>query len=106
MISADESTNKDLEGSYLPRRLCSEIQLFDLCELECCHFKDGRFCTDPEMLARFESVAEPQELPASRFDDEDDDYDEQSVEEFEENEEVEGYSIFDNEDQQEQDDIW
>ncbi len=50
------------------RRLCSEIQLFDLCELERCHFKDDRFCTDPDMLARFEAAAEPEERPVWHFD--------------------------------------
>jgi hypothetical protein len=41
-----------------PRRLCSEIQLFDLCDLETCRKKDGRFCTDPEVLERFEAIKE------------------------------------------------
>lgn len=50
------------------RRLCSEIQLFDLCELERCHFKDDRYCTDPDMLARFEAAAEPEERPVWHFD--------------------------------------
>lgn len=39
-------------------RLCSEIQLFDLCELDDCRFKQGRFCTDPNLLRRFEAIAE------------------------------------------------
>jgi len=41
-----------------PRRLCSEIQLFDLCDLDACRQKDGRFCTNPEVLERFEAIKE------------------------------------------------
>lgn len=42
----------------LPRRLCSEIQLFDLCDLDTCLQKNGRFCTDTELLGQFEKTAE------------------------------------------------
>ncbi|BCS53810.1 hypothetical protein [Geobacter sp. SVR] len=40
------------------QRLCSEIQLFDLCELERCGHKNGRFCTDTNLLAKFERISE------------------------------------------------
>lgn len=40
------------------KRLCSEIQLFDLCSKDTCRRKDGRFCTDPELLAKFEAISE------------------------------------------------
>ena len=43
------------------RRLCSEIQLFDLCELDSCSHKDGRFCTEPRILERFEAIKEEDE---------------------------------------------
>ena len=59
-----------------PRRLCSEIQLFDLCELDRCRYKDGKFCTDSEMLARFEAIAEPQDRPMDDVMAEDDEDDE------------------------------
>ena len=40
-------------------RLCSEIQLFDLCKDEdVCSHKDGRYCANGDMLARFEAIAE------------------------------------------------
>lgn len=42
----------------LPRRLCSEIQLFDLCDLVSCNQKSGRFCTDPDLIGRFEKISE------------------------------------------------
>jgi hypothetical protein len=103
MSCTDELIKTETESNTIPRRLCSEIQLFDLCELERCHFIDGRFCTDPEKLARFEAVAEPQDRPAPRFDD-DDEEDEQTPEEFEEDDD--GYSVFDDEDRQEQDVEW
>jgi len=88
----------------LPRRLCSEIQLFDLCELERCRFKDDRFCTDPEMLTRFEAVAEPQDRPAPRFDDDEDEEEELYPEEREEDDD--DYSVFEDEEQPEEDDEW
>jgi hypothetical protein len=40
-----------------PQRLCSEIQLFDLCDLDSCNHKNGRFCADSVLLGRFEKIA-------------------------------------------------
>ena len=37
-------------------RLCSEIQLFDLCEEEACDHKTGKFCNKGELLTRFETI--------------------------------------------------
>lgn len=51
-----EKENTQAEPVKPAKRLCSEIQLFDLCERERCAFKDGRFCTDPALLARFEQL--------------------------------------------------
>lgn len=41
-----------------PQRLCSEIQLFDLCDLDACTFKNNRFCTNSDLLASFEKIAD------------------------------------------------
>ncbi len=58
------------------KRLCSEIQLFDLCDLEYCKHKVERFCENPELLARFEWIAD-EDHATSRIsepvDDEDED---------------------------------
>ncbi len=51
----------------LPQRLCSEIQLFDLCDLDSCAHKSGRFCTDPLLLGRFEKIAEKELRSPERF---------------------------------------
>lgn len=103
--SVEELVNKNEGPQELPRRLCSEIQLFDLCELEKCHFKDDRFCTDPEMLARFEAAAEPEDRPKWHLGGaEEQEDDELYPEEVEEDDE--GYSVFDGEDRSEQDDEW
>lgn len=48
----------ELKPEILPQRLCSEIQLFDLCSLDSCTHKSGRFCTDPALLGRFEKITE------------------------------------------------
>ena len=56
------------------KRLCNEIQLFDLCELEKCGHKQGPYCTSPELLNRFEAIAEEDERrPAKGFDSEEPD---------------------------------
>lgn len=95
------------ERTELPRRLCSEIQLFDLCELERCHFKDDRYCTDPDMLARFEAAAEPEERPAWHFDrpPEDDDEDGPLYEGDLEHDD-DDYSDLDDEDRPERNESW
>lgn len=46
------------------QRLCNEIQLFDLCDLENCRHKVGLYCTDEELLNRFEAIAEEEQRPA------------------------------------------
>ncbi len=89
------------EVAELPRRLCSEIQLFDLCELERCRFKDDRFCTDPELLARFEAVAEPEDRPAQRFSDDEEEEEGLYLDDLEDDE-----SDFEDEDHPEEDDAW
>lgn len=95
-------------AAELPRRLCSEIRLFDLCELERCTFKDDRYCTDPDMLTRFEAEAEPEDRPVWHFEkDADDGEDEDDGLYSEEHEEDEDeYSVFSDEDRMEQDDDW
>lgn len=50
-----------------PRRLCSEIQLFDLCDLETCLQKNGKFCTDSELLGQFEKESENELRIPERF---------------------------------------
>lgn len=64
------------EAAQQLQRLCSEIQLFDLCDLECCSHKQGRFCTRTELLARFEHIADEDEVAQLRPPREDDSVDE------------------------------
>lgn len=40
------------------QRLCSEIQLFDLCDLDVCSQKEGRYCINSGVLERFEAIKE------------------------------------------------
>jgi len=97
--------NEDIKTT--PQRLCSEIQLFDLCELERCTYKDGRFCTDPRLLAKFEAISDDEdERPATArhiASVDDTDEEEEFYDDTEEEEEEEGYSVFDDEDNEEQD---
>ena len=68
--------DSSLKSGKLPSRLCSEIQLFDLCDLETCLQKNGRFCTDTELLCQFEKVAENElRIPERGFSEELDDAD-------------------------------
>jgi hypothetical protein len=56
-ILDDEEETEEEEIELVPR-LCNEIQLFDLCEIDPsrCSFRDGRFCTDIDMLRAFEGM--------------------------------------------------
>ena len=60
---SDSETTPD----KLPQRLCSEVQLFDLCELDSCSQKVGRFCSDPVLLSRFEKIADDEIRIAERY---------------------------------------
>ena len=72
---ADSSPDAGLKPVKPVHRLCNEIQLFDLCELEKCGQKQGLYCTSPDLLNRFEAIAEEDERPAATgyFTEEDDD---------------------------------
>lgn len=48
-----------------PQRLCSEIQLFDLCDRDDCQFKKGRFCTNEDILARFEAISDDEDADST-----------------------------------------
>ena len=52
------------ESTPAAQRLCSEIQLFDLCELDSCRFKSARYCTNEELLEKFESIKEEDDRQA------------------------------------------
>ena len=60
-----EQDTPQTEPAKPAQRLCSEIQLFDLCDLDRCAFKNGRFCTQKELLARFEQLPDEEELTTS-----------------------------------------
>ncbi len=50
-----------------PQRLCSEIQLFDICDLDVCGHRDGRYCTKGDILARFEAIHEADDRTPEQF---------------------------------------
>ena len=60
-----DSNNQELKKPV--RRLCSEIQLFDLCDLDRCNTRDGRFCTKSELLSRFEYISDREEIPKDHY---------------------------------------
>lgn len=76
-----------METQPTTRRLCSEIQLFDLCDLDTCTCKDGRFCTNKEILERFEAIKEEDERSTQFL-----------TEEFDEEEEVDADEELDDSD--------
>jgi hypothetical protein len=57
------------------QRLCSEIQLFDLCDLDSCRFKSNRYCTNDELLARFEAISEEDDNNSLLYEDSDESVD-------------------------------
>jgi hypothetical protein len=57
-------------------RLCSEIQLFDLCDLDECGHKKSRYCTNEQLVKMFESIKEEDDRQILLYDEnelEDDD---------------------------------
>jgi hypothetical protein len=46
----------------LPKRLCSEIQLFDICSRDICEYKKERYCTNADILARFEAISDDEDV--------------------------------------------
>ena len=51
----------------LPQRLCSAVQLFDLCDLDSCCHKNDRFCSEPVLLRRFEKIADDELRSPERY---------------------------------------
>jgi hypothetical protein len=49
------------------KRLCTEIQLFDLCDKDVCGHRDGRYCTKGDILAKFEAIKEEDERSPEQF---------------------------------------
>jgi len=64
------------------QRLCSEIQLFDLCDLDSCRFKRSRFCTNEELVAKFEAIKEEEEQNTLLYEDEEGDDEADSESDF------------------------
>ena len=73
------------------QRLCSEIQLFDLCDLDSCCQKSGRYCTNPEVLERFEAIKEEDERSPEQYLTEELDEDENEDLDFDEEDGVDEY---------------
>jgi len=63
------SDEKAEDKSAPADRLCSEIQLFDLCELDSCRHKRGRFCSNEELLSRFENIKEEDDADSLVYED-------------------------------------
>ena len=60
-------TDSELKPVILPQRLCSEIRLFDLCDLDSCNHRNGRFCMDPALLGRFEKITDDELRAPERY---------------------------------------
>lgn len=56
-----------MEEQQNPKRLCTEIQLFDLCDRDTCSHRDGRYCTKGDILAKFEAIKEEDDRSAEQF---------------------------------------
>lgn len=84
-------TSEEKTVAGLPvQRLCNEIQLFDLCELETCSFKKGTFCANAEMLTAFERISDAEvDRPEVFVNEEQEDGDEAGDEEYDDAFEVE-----------------
>jgi len=73
-------------------RLCSEIQLFDLCDLDRCGHKKERFCTNEQLLKRFEEIKEEDDRQELLYDE--DELEEDTESDFDEyDEEYDGNDL-------------
>lgn len=82
-------TDKESPVADPTNRLCSEIQLFDLCDLDKCGYKKDRFCTNDALLDKFESIKEEDDRQALLYDE--DEFDGEDESDFDElNEEYDG----------------
>jgi hypothetical protein len=78
------------EEKPLEKRLCSEIQLFDLCDLDSCGYKHDRFCSNEALLEKFEAIREEDDRAAVVYDEHEDDEDDfDSEEDYEDSEDYE-----------------
>lgn len=67
-MSSDERVdNNNTAETVKIQRLCNEIQLFDLCELDKCSFKVNKFCTNAELLAAFERISDAEVVRSEAF---------------------------------------
>lgn len=69
------------EAKPIENRLCSEIHLFDLCDLDSCSFKRDRFCCNTALLEKFEAIREEDDRPELLYDENEggeDDFDTES----------------------------
>lgn len=57
-MTAEPASDSKKVAAVPAQRLCNEIQLFDLCDLEKCSFKVERFCTNAELLEDFERISD------------------------------------------------
>ena len=65
---AAQKVSKDMAAATAPvQRLCNEIQLFDLCDLDTCSYKDGKFCCNAEYLSAFERISDAEVIRPEVF---------------------------------------
>ena len=66
-MKAEEAAEDSAVANVPAQRLCNEIQLFDLCDLDSCTFKEGRFCTNCDLLTTFERISDVDEARPEMF---------------------------------------
>lgn len=87
-----ENASKETAAAKVPvQRLCNEIQLFDLCDLEVCSFKAGKFCNNAGLISAFERISDeevvrPEVFMSDELEDGEDVGDEEYDEGFDEDE--------------------
>ena len=84
-----------------PKRLCSEIQLFDICTKTSCTQKDGRYCIDGDILAKFEAISDDEDTASNDL------FLADEMEEMEEDDLSydEGFGMDEDEEEQEEEDL-
>lgn len=91
-MAVEPAADENIVSKLPVQRLCNEIQLFDLCDLERCSFKKERFCTNADLLKSFERIADAEIVRREVYTSEDSEEGEDAAdEEYDDEFEDDGY---------------
>lgn len=81
-MPVEHASDDNIVAKLPAQRLCNEIQLFDLCDLDTCSCKEGRYCANAELLTAFERISDVEDRPGVCVSEELDEGEETSGDEY------------------------